>query len=210
MSRLLTLKSSFAGLPLPMELTKRKVFIVSAPSGAGKSTLVNAVLQRYDLFSFSISATTRPPRHYETEGEHYYFKSQEAFAELRSADAFLECEEVYSGAWYGTLRTEVDRILANGRCPIFDVDVVGGVNIKQHYQADAVAIYIQAPSLEALRKRLEGRGSDSPEDIARRIAKAEHEHQFRHQFDYIVVNDELEEAVEEMSNIIQQELGVRT
>lgn len=190
-------------VPLRMAI---KVFIVSAPSGAGKTTLVNAVLQQFDQFAFSISATTRLPRHYEQEGGHYYFMSEEAFAEKRAQNAFLECEEVYPGRWYGTLKSEVDRILGEGHYPIFDVDVEGALRIKREYGDEALAIFIQPPTPEILLERLRKRDSDGEDEIQKRYAKSRKELAYASQFDYILINDDLDQAKAELKALIQQAL----
>ncbi len=184
-----------------------KVFIVSAPSGAGKSTLVKAMLARFENFVFSISATTRSPRAYETEGVHYYFLSLEDFLQRQEAGDFVESEEVYPGRWYGTLRSEVDRILNESKMPIFDVDVEGGLNIKNQYGDQAVAFFIQPPRPEILLERLQNRGSDDNEEIQKRYAKAKHELSYAPRFDHIIVNDDLQEAIEEMAEIIGREVS---
>lgn len=189
-----------------MELKQGKVFIISAPSGAGKSTLARILLQKYDFFEFSISATTRPPREYEQEGKDYYFLSADSFREKILSQSFLEWEEVYPGRFYGTLREEVERILQAGRCPIFDVDVEGGLNIKEKYGDQAVSIFIMPPSRETLKERLRKRGTESDTDIEKRYTKAEIEMDYAEQYDYIVVNDELEEAVSQLLNIVNSHL----
>ncbi|MEL7530129.1 MAG: guanylate kinase [Bacteroidota bacterium] len=183
-----------------------KVFIVSAPSGAGKSTLVKAMLAQFEDFVFSISATTRSPRAYETEGVHYYFLALADFLQRQEEGAFVESEEVYPGRWYGTLRSEVDRILAEGKMPIFDVDVEGGLNIKNQYGDQAVAFFIQPPRPEILLERLQNRGSDDKEEIAKRYAKAKHELSYAPRFDHIIVNDDLQVAIDEMAEIIRREV----
>lgn len=183
-----------------------KVFIISAPSGAGKTTLVNAVLQQFDQFAFSVSATTRPPRHYEQDGIHYHFLSLEAFQQKIREGAFLEYEEVYPGRWYGTLKSEVDRILNNGSFPIFDVDVEGGLRIKKEYGDEAVAIFIQPPSPETLLERLRNRDSDGEEEIQKRYAKSRRELAYAPQFDYVIINDDLDQAKAELKALVGQYL----
>lgn len=190
-----------------MEYTQAKVFIVSAPSGAGKTTLVSALLERFDCFEFSVSATTRAPRHYEQEGVHYYFIDVETFRNKVDAHAFLEWEEVYEGRYYGTLKSEVDRIIQKGNNPIFDVDVEGGMNIKNHYGSQAVSIFIKPPRPEVLRDRLIGRKSETPEEIERRYQKSLRELTYEDKFDYVVVNDLLEVAIAEICDIVATELN---
>lgn len=193
-----------------MGLTNSKLLIISAPSGAGKTTLVNAVLQKYSVFEFSISATTRKQRSYEKEGIHYYFITKEDFMNRRDAGDFLEWEEVYTDTYYGSLKSEVDRICKEGRYPIFDVDVEGGLNIKRQYGDRAVAIFIRPPSLEALRERLMKRGSENMDEIERRYQKAASEMAFAADFDYEVVNDDLDQAIEKICELVEREVFVNS
>jgi guanylate kinase len=179
-----------------------KLIILSAPSGTGKSTLVQYLLTcPFDL-EFSVSATTRPPRGTEQNGKEYYFLSKEEFQKKIAQNEFLEYEEVYPGCYYGTLRSEIDRISAKGKNIIFDVDVLGGLNIKKQYKERALAIFIAPPSLEELKKRLMIRGTDSPEMIAKRLEKAEFEMSFAPQFDIIIVNDDLEKTKKTTEEVI--------
>ncbi|MBB4036321.1 guanylate kinase [Dysgonomonas hofstadii] len=171
-----------------------KLVIFSAPSGAGKSTIVNYLLSQNLNLQFSISATSRLPRGTEQHGVEYYFHSPQEFVDKIANDEFLEYEEVYKDCFYGTLKAEVQRILDNGGNVIFDVDVVGGCNIKNHYGDKALSVFIEPPSIDALRNRLEKRATDSPEVIVSRIAKAEFEMTFASRFDVVIVNDNLEEA----------------
>jgi len=187
-----------------------KLLIVSAPSGAGKTTITREIMRLFKAFEFSISATTRAPRSYEKEGVHYYFLTQDIFFEMRSKEQFIEWEEVYPGKFYGTLKSEVDRILQSGKCPIFDVDVEGGLNIKKQYQDDALAVFIQPPSLDTLEERLKKRSADSDADIQIRLDKAHKEMQYASRFDYVIVNDVLEKAIDEFSRIIEDELAIKT
>ena len=171
-----------------------KLIIFSAPSGAGKSTIINYLLQQSLRLRFSISATSRAPRGTEQNGVEYYFLTPEEFKARIAKGDFLEYEEVYTDKFYGTLKSEVERILDEGDNVIFDVDVVGGCNIKHYYGERALSVFIQPPSLEELRKRLVGRGTDTPEVIESRIAKAEYELSFADKFDTVVINDDLETA----------------
>ncbi len=173
----------------------RKVVIFSAPSGSGKSTIVSHLLGLGLGLEFSISATSRAPRGQERDGREYYFFTAEEFRRRVDAGEFLEWEEVYEGCYYGTLKSELERIWAKGHTVVFDVDVAGGVNIKRMFGERALAVFVQAPSVEELRRRLEGRGTDSPERIEQRLAKAEYEMTFRDRFDAVVVNDRLDEAL---------------
>ena len=184
-----------------------KVVIFSAPSGSGKTTVVNHLLQRFDCFAFSVSATSRAPRGAERDGEAYYFISADEFRRRAAAGDFVEYEEVYQGVFYGTLKSEVERIWAMDKVILFDVDVKGGVNIKKFYGDEALSLFIQPPSVEELRRRLEGRGTDTPEAIAERLAKAEYEMTFAPQFDRIIVNDDLETAKQETLKVVKDFLG---
>ncbi len=179
-----------------------KIILFSAPSGSGKTTIVRQLLERYPQLEFSISATSRAPRGTERDGVDYYFLTQEQFAEAVEAEKFVEWEEVYPGTCYGTLRSEMERIWQKGHVIAFDVDVMGGLNLKRLFGADACSIFVMPPSIEELRRRLEGRGTDAPEVIDRRVAKAEFELTKAPQFDHIVVNDELEEAVGKVCAIL--------
>lgn len=179
-----------------------KVIIFSAPSGSGKTTIVHRLLERYPQLEFSISATSRAPRGAERDGVDYYFLSQEAFAAAVAEGRFVEWEEVYKGTCYGTLRSEVERIWQKGHVIVFDVDVLGGINLKRIFGQDACSVFIMPPSVEELRRRLEGRGTDSPEAIDRRVAKAEFELTKTPEFDHTVVNDRLDDAVEETCAIL--------
>ena len=179
-----------------------KLVIFSAPSGSGKTTIVRELLKRFPQFEFSISATSRKPRGEEQHGIDYYFLSIEEFRERVSNDEFVEWEEVYEGTCYGTLRSEMERIWAKGNVIVFDVDVMGGINIKRLFNEDACSIFIMPPSVEELERRLRGRGTDSEEVIQKRIAKAEFELSKSSEFDFTVVNDQLSLAIDEASEII--------
>lgn len=184
-----------------------KVVIFSAPSGSGKTTIVKQLLTRYPEFEFSISATSRAPRGEEQHGKDYYFLSQEEFAARVAEDAFVEWEEVYAGTSYGTLKSEVERIWAKGHVILFDVDVMGGINLKRIFGEKACSIFIMPPSIEELHRRLVGRGTDAPEVIEKRVAKAAFEIEKAPSFDYTVVNDRLEEAVEQTCTLLDQFLA---
>ena len=184
-----------------------RLIIISAPSGSGKSTIIDFLLKQNLGLEFSISATSRPARGNEQHGREYYFLSSDEFKDKIANDEFLEYEEVYQDKFYGTLKSEVNRIAEEGKYPIFDVDVVGGCNIKDYYKEQALSIFIQPPSIETLRHRLENRGTDSPEIIESRIQKAEFELTFAPRFDVIIVNDDLERAKQETLATIQDFLG---
>lgn len=180
-----------------------KLIIFSAPSGSGKSTIINYLLKQGLDLAFSISATSRPPRGTERDGVEYFFLTPDEFRERIARGEFLEYEEVYPGRFYGTLKPQVEKQLAEGQNVIFDVDVVGGCNIKQYYGDRALSVFIQPPSVEELRRRLVGRGTDAPEVIADRVAKAEYELGFAPKFDVVVVNDDLETAERQALDIIR-------
>ena len=180
-----------------------KVVIFSAPSGAGKSTIVNHLLGIHPELEFSISATSRAPRGQEKHGVEYYFFSADEFRQMISEDKFVEYEEVYAGSFYGTLRSEVERIWAKGHTIVFDIDVQGGVNLKRIFGEQALSVFIQAPSVEVLRERLIGRGTDTQEAIEKRVAKAASEMEFADgKFDYTLVNDDLQTAKAEAEKLI--------
>ena len=180
-----------------------KIIIFSAPSGSGKSTLIGHLLKRFPQLEFSISATSRAPRGSEVNGKEYYFLTNEEFKNKVAAGEFVEWEEVYAGTCYGTLRSELKRIWDKGHVIVFDVDVKGGVNLKKIFGDDALSIFIMPPSVEELRRRLEKRGTDTPETIAKRVAKAEEEITYAPLFDKIVVNDSLETAIADATRITE-------
>ncbi len=178
------------------------IVIFSAPSGAGKSTIVNYLISRHPNLEFSVSATSRPPRGTEQNGVAYYFLSADDFRKKIEAQEFVEYEEVYAGCFYGTLKSEIERINAKGNHVVFDVDVVGGLNLKRIFGEKALAIFIAPPNLEELRRRLVGRGTDAPEMIEKRLAKASQELTYAPQFDRIIVNDRLETAQTEADSMV--------
>ena len=184
-----------------------KLVIFSAPSGAGKSTLVNYLLPQFPELCFSISATSRSPRGQEEYGKDYYFLSSEEFKARVAGDELLEWEEVYAGTYYGTLRSEVERIWAQGKVVVFDIDVVGALNLKKQFGDRALALFVQAPSVEILEQRLRGRGTDSEEKIQQRVAKATIEMARAPEFDKVVVNDDLDTAKAEALAILKDFLG---
>ena len=182
-----------------------KVIIFSAPSGAGKSTIVNHILGMHPELEFSISATSRAPRGMERHGVEYYFFTADDFRTMIAEDRFVEYEEVYPGSFYGTLKSEVERIWAKGHAIVFDIDVQGGVNLKRIFGDQAFSVFIQAPSVEVLRERLIGRGTDTPEAIERRVAKAASEMEFAEgRFDHVLINDDLQKAFKEAEMIIDE------
>ena len=184
-----------------------KVVIFSAPSGSGKTTIVRELLKRFPQFEFSVSATSRAPRGCERHGCDYHFMTHEEFMRAVAENRFVEWEEVYQGTCYGTLRSEVERIWAKGNIIVFDVDVIGGINLKRIFGADACSVFIMPPSIEELERRLELRGTDAPEVIAKRVAKAEFELTKAPEFDHVVVNDVLDTAVAEVERIVRDFLS---
>ena len=184
-----------------------KLIIFSAPSGSGKSTIINYLLTQGLNLAFSISATSRPPRGTEQHGVEYYFLSPEEFKERIANNEFLEYEEVYENRFYGTLKAPIEKQLEEGYNVVFDVDVVGGCNIKKYYGDRALSVFIQPPSIGALRNRLVGRGTDAPEVIESRIAKAEFELGFAEKFDIVIVNDDLEKAKAETLSTLKEFLN---
>lgn len=188
---------------------KGKLIIVSAPSGSGKSTIISWLMKHPELrLAFSISCTSRPPRGNERNGVEYFFLTPDEFRRRIEADEFLEYEEVYEGRFYGTLKSQVEHQLSQGQNVVFDVDVKGGCSLKKYFGDRALSIFIQPPSVEELRRRLENRGTDSPEVIADRVAKAEYELTFAPMFDRVVVNDDLETAQQEAYGLVSRFLEI--
>ena len=180
-----------------------KLIIFSAPSGAGKTTIVQHLLGKVPELEFSISATTRKARGDEKDGKDYYFISKEQFLHLIAKKYFVEFEEVYSGTFYGTLRTEIERIWRKGKTVIFDIDVEGGLHLKRKYGEAALAIFVQPPSLEVLKERLAGRGTDNEEKLQERFAKAEKELNYAPQFDIILKSHDLQTACIEAEELVK-------
>ncbi len=181
-----------------------KLIIVSAPSGAGKTTIVKQILKMNLPLEFSISACSRAIRNGEVEGKDYYFMSVESFKQKILKNEFLEWEQVYEGNYYGTLYSEIDRIWSNNNSVIFDVDVVGGLNIKKKFQNNSISIFIKPPSIEILEQRLRNRSTETEENILKRITKSKLELTFANRYDYVVVNDNLELAINDTKEIIER------
>lgn len=188
---------------------KRKVLIISAPSGAGKSTLVSHLLEAGLPLLFSVSATSRKPRGNEVDGREYYFITAAEFRKRVRQDEFVEWQEVYRDHYYGTLRKEIERIYGEGKIPLFDVDVMGGINLKKIFGEDALSVFVMPPSVEELRKRLIRRGTDSPEKIEMRVEKASSEILLADRFDLVIINDDLAEACAEIMRIVKEFIGER-
>lgn len=183
---------------------KRRAILFSAPSGSGKTTIIKQLLQYFDCFEFSISATSRQPRAGEENGKDYYFLTPEEFDHRVREESFLEWEEVYAGTRYGTLKSEIDRICALDKVVIFDVDVNGGINIKKYFGDDALAIFVMPPSIEVLEQRLRSRGTESEEAISKRLARSAKELGEAPKFDVTIVNDDLDRAVAETKAVIEK------
>ena len=192
-----------------MAMNKGKLIIVSAPSGSGKSTIVKWLMEEHPELRlyFSVSCTSRPPRGTEQNGVEYFFLTPEEFRRRIEQDEFLEYEEVYENRFYGTLKAQVERQREQAQNVVFDVDVKGGINIKRHYGHEALSLFIQPPSIEELRRRLESRATDTPEAIEERLAKAAYEMTFAPQFDRIIVNDNLDVAKAEMLQLVSDFLS---
>ncbi len=183
---------------------KGKCIIFSAPSGAGKTTIVHALLEKNLGLEFSVSACSRDPRPNEVHGEDYYFLGVEGFKEKINEEAFIEWEEVYSNNFYGTLRSEIERIWSQGKTVIFDVDVIGGLSLKRLFLDDAFAVFVQPPSYEELEKRLRGRSTESEDKIAQRMGKARKELSFAKEFDMVLINDNLDQAIETAAEKVRE------
>ncbi len=190
-----------------MSSSHGKLIILTAPSGSGKTSITRFLIKKYPKLSFSISATTRLPRGNEQNGLEYYFMSVEDFKQKIDANAFIEWEMVYEGKYYGTLKNELERIWSEGRVPMLDIDVKGAIHVQQQFSGDCLSIFIQPPSVQELRRRLESRGTETPESLATRVNKASYEMSFSHHFSKIILNDELEKACAETEQVIEEFLG---
>jgi guanylate kinase len=186
----------------------RKLIIITAPSGAGKTSITRYLLAKYPKLAFSISAATRTARGEEKNGVDYYFMSLDDFQEKIKANEFVEWEMVYEGKYYGTLKSELERIWTLGKVPMLDIDVKGAIHVQQQFPKKSLTIFVQPPSVEELRKRLEGRGTDSPENIATRLNKAAYELSFNHSFDKVIINDELHRACAETEAAIKEFVNI--
>jgi len=190
-------------------MSSQKCIIFSAPSGAGKTTIVRHLLSRGLPLEFSISACSREPRTHETDGKDYYFLGIQGFKEKIEENAFIEGEEVYNNHFYGTLESEIERIWANGHAVIFDVDVIGGLNLKKKFGAQALAVFVEPPSVEELERRLRRRSTETEEKIQQRLAKAEKELQYCEEFDVTLVNEDLEVAFQAAETLVRQFLNLK-
>lgn len=188
-------------------LQSQKIIIITAPSGAGKTSITRFLLQKYPQLAFSISAATRSPRGREENGKDYYFMSVDEFRQHIQQNDFVEWEMVYEGKYYGTLKNELDRIWNNGQTPMLDIDVKGAIHVQQQYPDQTLSLFIEPPSVDELRKRLFGRGTETDESLQARINKAGYEISFKHHFDHIIVNDNLENACAEAEKLILEFLA---
>lgn len=188
-------------------MNNTKLFIFSAPSGAGKTTIVRHLLEHNPNLTFSVSATTRERRGYEVEGKDYYFMSQAEFEQKMENKEFAEYEQVYQGTYYGTLKSEIDRLRAEGKNVIFDVDVEGGLRLKRKYKEDALAIFVKVSSVEVLKERLNKRNTETEEKRAERIAKAVKELMYEKLFDVVIENDNLEDALTKAQQLYDEFTG---
>lgn len=190
-----------------MPSSHRKLIILTAPSGSGKTSITRFLINKYPILSFSISATTRLPRGREQNGVDYYFMSVAEFRKRIDANAFVEWEMVYEGKYYGTLKSELERIWNMGKIPMLDIDVKGAIHVQQQFAGDCLSVFIQPPSVAELRRRLESRGTETPESLNTRVNKASYEMSFNHHFTKTILNDDLEKACKETEAVISDFLG---
>ena len=190
--------------PTALEKNKDgKLVIITAPSGAGKTSITHYLLKKYPQLAFSISAATRQPRNMEKDGVDYYFISVEDFQQKIKEQAFVEWEMVYEGKYYGTLKSELQRIWQQNKAPLLDVDVKGGIHVQQQFPTTSLSLFIEPPSIEELERRLLARGTETPESLQARLSKASYELSFKQQFDKIVLNDNLERACKEAEQLVR-------
>jgi len=185
-----------------------KIIIITAPSGAGKTSITRYLLGKYPFLAFSVSAATRSPRGHEKNGVDYYFLSMEDFKHKIQQNEFVEWEMVYEGKYYGTLKTELQRIWDAGKTPLLDIEVKGAIHIREQFPDSTLSLFIEPPSVHELRRRLEGRGTETPESLMARVNKAAYEISFKHHFDRIIVNDHLEKACREADESVKSFLGL--
>jgi guanylate kinase len=190
-----------------MTVPTHKIIIITAPSGAGKTSITHYLLNKYSQLAFSVSAATRQPRGREKEGVDYYFMSVDDFRQKIEENAFVEWEMVYEGKYYGTLKAELERIWKKGKVPILDIDVKGAIHVQEQFTDHCLSIFIEPPSVEELKRRLESRGTETTESVATRVSKASYEISFNHHFNKTIVNDNLEKACSETEKVIKDFLG---
>ena len=182
----------------------KKIILITAPSGAGKTSIVNYLLKKMPILAFSISATTRQPRNGEKDAKDYYFISEDNFKDKIHHKEFLEWEMVYEGKYYGTLKSEMERIWANNQVPVLDIDVQGAIHVQQQYPVNTISIFIQAPSVDELKIRLQNRGSESDASIQARVNKAAYEMTFRDQFNHVIVNEDFNKACIDTEKVVTE------
>ncbi|MCE3282758.1 MAG: guanylate kinase [Chitinophagaceae bacterium] len=187
----------------------KKIIILTAPSGSGKTSITRYLLEKIPELAFSISAATRKPRGQEKDGKDYYFITEDQFKDHIKNNEFIEWEMVYEGKYYGTLKSELERIWEEGRIPVLDIDVHGGIHVQQEYPINTLSVFIKPPSVEELRRRLQSRGTETPESIETRVNKAAYELSFADQFKHVVINDDLSKACEEAEKIVRDFLDMK-
>ncbi|RNI36170.1 guanylate kinase [Hanamia caeni] len=185
-----------------MEKKYKKIILITAPSGSGKTSIVNHLMKKFPQLSFSVSATTRQPRKGEKEGVHYYFISEPEFREKIHNKEFLEWEMVYEGKYYGTLKSDIERIWKENKVPVLDIDVQGAIHVQQQYPVNTIAIFIQPPSTEELKRRLKLRGSETDQSLQARLNKSGYEMTFKEHFENIIINEKFENACKEADKIV--------
>lgn len=185
-----------------MLYTHKKIIVITAPSGAGKTSITRYLIGKYPQLAFSVSAATRPPRGLERDGVDYYFMSEETFRNHIRHNDFMEWEMVYEGKYYGTLKSEMERIWSNKQVPMLDIDVKGAIHVQQQYPHNTISIFIEPPTVNELKRRLESRGTESPESLQARLSKAAYEISFKQHFNHTIINDDLEKACEQAEKLI--------
>ena len=193
-----------------MSTSFHKILIITAPSGAGKTSITKYLMQRFPQLAFSISAATRSPRSNEKNGVDYYFMDEDAFQEKIKEKAFAEWEMVYEGKYYGTLKSELERIWSNEQVPVLDIDVKGAIHVQKQYPINTLSIFIEPPSVDELKKRLMSRGTETEETLAARVSKASYEISFKTHFDEVIINDDLERACEDAERLVKHFLETPT
>ncbi|MET0635548.1 MAG: guanylate kinase [Chitinophagaceae bacterium] len=191
-----------------MALYQDRIIIITAPSGAGKTSITRYLLSRFPTLAFSVSAATRPPRYYEVDGKDYYFLSAEDFQNRIQQNEFIEWEMVYEGKYYGTLKQELQRIWDNDQLPLLDIDVKGAIHVQQQYPKTSTSLFIEPPSVDELKRRLESRGTETEETLRARVNKASYEISFKDHFNEVIVNDNLEKACEKAAVIVKKLIGI--